>query len=161
MLKLKSKGAMTVQPDLIAQATRRQNMRAIPPGAKGSFALVVAPEHLASRFKDAILPPVLATPIMVLVMENAALNAIRDFLEPGESALGTVVDVRHLAATPVGQRVTAEAEVTHVEGRRIVFAVTARDEVEEIGRGTHERTVIDLRRLTQRLDAKAGRQRRD
>jgi fluoroacetyl-CoA thioesterase len=131
-------------------------MHAIPVGAKGSFTLVVAPEHLANRFKDAMLPPVLATPIMVLVMENAALNAVRAYLEPGESALGTVVDIRHLAATPVGQHVTAEAEVTEVDGRRIVFAVTARDEVEEIGKGIHERMVVDLRRLTQRLDAKAG-----
>ena len=131
-------------------------MHGIPVGAKGSFTLVVAPEHLANRFKDAMLPPVLATPIMVLVMENAALNAVRAYLEPGESALGTVVDIRHLAATPVGQHVTAEAEVTEVVGRRIVFAVTARDEVEEIGKGIHERMVVDLRRLTQRLDAKAG-----
>ena len=131
-------------------------MHAIPVGAKGSFTLVVAPEHLANRFKDAMLPPVLATPIMVLVMENAALNAVRAYLEPGESALGTVVDVRHLAATPVGQHVTAEAEVTKVDGRRIVFAVTARDEIEEIGKGIHERMVVDLRRLTQRLDAKSG-----
>ena len=131
-------------------------MHAIPVGAKGSFTLVVAPEHLANRFKDAMLPPVLATPIMVLVMENAALNAVRAYLDPGESALGTVVDVRHLAATPVGQHVTAEAEVTEVDGRRIVFAVTARDEIEEIGKGIHERMVVDLRRLTQRLDAKSG-----
>ena len=131
-------------------------MHAIPVGAKASFTLVVAPEHLANRFKDAMLPPVLATPIMVLVMENAALNAVRAYLEPGESALGTVVDVRHLAATPVGQHVTAEAEVTKVDGRRIVFAVTARDEIEEIGKGIHERMVVDLRRLTQRLDAKAS-----
>ena len=132
-------------------------MHGIPVGAKGSFTLVVAPEHLANRFKDAMLPPVLATPIMVLVMENAALNAVRAYLEPGESALGTVVDVRHLAATPVGQHVTAEAEVTKVDGRRIVFAVTARDEVEEIGKGIHERMVVDLHRLTQRLDGKHSR----
>lgn len=132
-------------------------MQAIPLGAKGSFTLVVAPEHLANRFKDAMLPPVLATPIMVLVMENAALNAVRSYLEPGESALGTVVDVRHLSATPVGQRVTAEAEVVEVDGRRIAFAVTARDEVEEIGRGTHERMVVDLRRLSQRLAIKSDR----
>lgn len=132
-------------------------MHAIPLGAKGSFTLLVAPEHLANRFKDAMLPPVLATPIMVLAMENAALNAVRAYLEPGESALGTVVDIRHLAATPVGQHVTAEAEVTGLDGRRIVFAVTARDEVEEIGRGTHERMVVDLHRLTQRLDAKGSR----
>jgi len=132
-------------------------MHAIPIGAKGVFTLVVAQEHLANRFKDAILPPVLATPIMILAMENAALNAIRSYLEPGESALGTVVDIRHLAATPAGQRVTAEAEVTAVEDRRIVFAVTARDEVEEIGRGTHERMVIDISRLARRLEAKANR----
>jgi fluoroacetyl-CoA thioesterase len=130
-------------------------MQAIPLGAKGKSMLIVGPEHLANRFKDAMLPPVLATPIMVLVMENAALDAIRGYLEPGESALGTLVDVRHVAATPVGQCVTAEAEVTQFDGRRIVFAVTAHDEVEEIGRGTHERTVVDLRRLTRRLLAKA------
>ena len=76
-------------------------MSAIPIGAKGSFAMTVTPEHLASRFKDPTLPPVLATPLMILFMENAALNAIRAYLVPGESALGTLVNVRHLAATPV------------------------------------------------------------
>ena len=131
-------------------------MRSIPVGAKGTFSLVVAPEHLANRFKDAMLPPVLATPVMIMMMENAALNAIKPYLEPHESAVGTQVDVQHLAATPVGQHVTAEAEVTEVDGRRIVFAVTARDEIEEIGKGIHERMVVDLRRLTQRLDAKAS-----
>jgi len=132
-------------------------MQAIPLRAKGSFTLVVKPEHLASRFKDSMLPPVLATPIMILAMENAALNAIRKYLGPGESAVGTAVHIRHVAATPLGQRVTAEAEVTEVDGRRIAFAVTARDEVEEIGSGTHERMVVDLHRVMQRLDAKAGR----
>jgi fluoroacetyl-CoA thioesterase len=132
-------------------------MRAVPLGTKGSFTLDVAPQHLASQFKDPMLPPVLATPVMILAMENAALNAIRDYLEPGESAVGTAVDIHHLAATPVGQRVTADAEVTGAEGRRVVFAVTARDETEEIGRGTHERMVVDLRRLTQRLNAKSTR----
>ena len=130
-------------------------MRAIPLRAKGAFTLFVTPEHLANRFKDSILPPVLATPLMILAMENAALNAIRDYLEPGESAVGTAVDIRHLAATPAGQRVTAEAEVTLVEDRRIVFAVTARDEIEEIGTGIHERMVVDLRRIAKRLDAKS------
>jgi len=131
-------------------------MRAIPLGVKGSFTLVVAPEHLANTFKDAILPPVLATPMMILAMENAALNAIREYLEPGETAVGTAVDIRHLAATPVGQSVTAEAEVTGVEDRRIVFVVTARDDVEEIGRGVHERMVVDRQRLTQHLAAKGN-----
>ena len=70
-------------------------MKPIPRGAKGSFTLLVQPKHLANQFKDAMLPPVLAIqPIMI--MENAALNAIRGFLDPGESAVGTVVNVRHL-----------------------------------------------------------------
>ena len=129
-------------------------MNAIPVGAKGHVSMIVAPEHLASRFKDPTLPPVLATPVMILFMENAALAAIREYLPAGESALGTVVNVRHLAATPVGQRVTAEAVVTGLEGRRIVFAVTARDETQEIGSGIHERAWVDLRRLTERLNAK-------
>ena len=64
-------------------------MRQIPLGAKGSFSLLVQPEHLANRFKDAMLPPVFATPVMIMVMENAALNAIRAYLDPGESAVGT------------------------------------------------------------------------
>ena len=130
-------------------------MRAIPAGARGSFTMVVSPEHLANRFKDASLPAVLATPVMIMAMENAALNAIRAYLEPGESAVGTAIDVRHLAATPVGHEVTAQAEVTGVDGRRIAFAVSARDETEEIGRGTHERMVVDLRRLDQRLSGKS------
>jgi predicted thioesterase len=130
-------------------------MRQIPLGARGTSTLRVQPEHLADRFKDAILPQVLATPVMILIMENAALNAIRGYLDPGESAVGTAIDVRHLAATPVGHEVTAEAEVTRVDGRRVAFNIKARDENEEIGRGTHERMVIDLRRLDERLSAKS------
>ena len=129
-------------------------MRAIPVGAKGTYSLRVVPGHLANQFKDAALPPVFATPMMVTAMENAALNAVRDYLDPGESAVGTAVDIRHLAATPVGHRVTAEAVVTKVDGRRIEFNVSARDEIEEIGNGTHERMVVDLARLGQRLEAK-------
>jgi fluoroacetyl-CoA thioesterase len=129
-------------------------MREIPVGAKGTYTLRVMPAHLANQFKDAMLPEVFATPMMIMAMENAALNAIRAYLEPGESAVGTAIDVRHLAATPVGHEVTAQAEVTGVDGRRIAFAVSARDETEEIGRGTHERMVVDLRRLDERLAKK-------
>ena len=129
-------------------------MRPIPVGAKGSYTLRVTPAHLANQFKDAMLPQVFATPMMVTAMENAALNAIRDYLDKGESAVGTEINVRHLAPTPVGHQVTAEAEVTRVDGRRIEFTVCARDEMEEIGTGTHERMVIDMARLAKRLDAK-------
>src|ERR1700682_1237589 len=131
-------------------------MQSIPIGAKGSFSLVVMPEHLASRFKDVTLPPVLATPVMIMVMENAALNAIKPYLDPGESALGTHVDVRHLAATPVGRRVTGEAKVTNVDGRRIEFSIRATDGSEEIGVGTQERGVKQLAKFSSRVKAKFG-----
>jgi fluoroacetyl-CoA thioesterase len=129
-------------------------MRPIPVGAKGSFVAVVRPEHLANNFKDAMLPPVLSTPVMIMIMENAALNALKPYLDPGESAVGTRVDIRHLAPTPVGKRVGGEAEVTKVDGRRIEFVVRAHDEREEIGSGTHERTIVDLARIEKRLKNK-------
>jgi fluoroacetyl-CoA thioesterase len=129
-------------------------MRSIPVGAKGSFVLVVTPEYLANRFKDAMLPPVLATPIMIMMMENAALNAIKPYLDANQSALGTRVDVRHLAATPAGRSVTANAEVTKVDGRHIEFRIDAMDGTEQIGAGIHERMIIDLARFTERLKAK-------
>ena len=132
-------------------------MRQIPLGSKGTFTLRVLPEHLANRFKDAMLPQVLATPVMILMMENAALNAIKPFLDFGESAVGTAVDVRHLAATPVGHEVRAEAEVIKIEGKRIEFKVSASDETEEIGNGIHQRMVINLRSFNERLANKAKR----
>ena len=130
-------------------------MRPIQKGARGEFTLRVKPEHLANQFKDPLLPPVFSTPMMVLMMENAALNALRPFLEPGESAVGTGINVQHFASTPVGHDVRAEAEVTGIDGRRIEFAVTAKDENEEIGRGTHQRMVIDLQRFNDRLARKS------
>jgi fluoroacetyl-CoA thioesterase len=126
-------------------------LRPIPPGAKGSFTLLVQPEHLANSFKDAALPPVLATPVMIMVMENAALNAIRSYLDPGESAVGTAVDIRHLAATPVGRLVTGEAVVVKVDGRRVEFAVEASEGTTLIGIGSHRRAVIDLAKFAAAL----------
>ena len=113
-------------------------MRAIPVGAKGSYSLRVLPAHLANQFKDAMLPQVFATPMMVTAMENAALNAVRDYLDPG-------------MRSPIEME---DNEVTKVDGRRIEFTVSARDEMEEIGNGTHERMVVDMGRIAQRLDAK-------
>ena len=130
-------------------------MRQIPPGTKATFTLRVKPEHLANRFKDAMLPQVLATPVMILILENAALAAIRPYLDNGESAVGTAIDVRHLAATPVGHEVHAEAEVVKVHGKRIEFKVSAHDETEDIGHGTHQRMVIDLASFNERLARKS------
>jgi len=131
-------------------------MQTMPLGTKGSFSLVVLPEHLASRFKDAMLPPILATPVMIMVMENAALNAMKPYLDAGETALGTRVDVRHLSATPAGRRVTGEAVVTEIDGRRIEFTICAMDGAEVIGEGTHERVIINLARFSEQLKAKFG-----
>jgi fluoroacetyl-CoA thioesterase len=130
-------------------------MREIPLGTRGTATLRVQPEHLANRFKDAMLPQVLATPVMILIMENAALNAIRPFLDGGESAVGIAVDVKHLAATPVGRDVRATAEVISVEGKRVDFKVSASDGIDEIGSGSHQRIVIDLRSFNERLAKKA------
>jgi fluoroacetyl-CoA thioesterase len=116
--------------------------------------MVVSPEHLANRFKDATLPAVLATPVMIMAMENAALEAIKPYFEAGESAVGARVDVTHLAATPVGRRIVAFAEVTGTAGKHIEFRVRAMDGKEEIGRGTHGRVVIDLAKFSERLAAK-------
>jgi fluoroacetyl-CoA thioesterase len=101
-------------------------VRTIPSGTKGSFALDVSAEHSANRFKDATLPVVLATPVMIMAMENAALAAIKPYFEAGETAVGTHVDVSHVAATPVGGRIVAYAEVTSVVGRHVQFQVMPR-----------------------------------
>jgi fluoroacetyl-CoA thioesterase len=130
-------------------------MKPVPPGASGSFSLVVAPEHLASNVKSATLPPVLSTPTMILMMENAAQAALEPFFEHGETAVGSRVDVRHLAATPAGHHVIASARVTAVQGRRISFEVRAVDGTEVIGEGTHERMLIDMEKFCARLAAKS------
>jgi fluoroacetyl-CoA thioesterase len=131
-------------------------MKDIPKGKRGAYTLRVETRHLANSFKDSVLPPVFSTPYLVLIMENAALNAIKQYLEPGESAVGTHVDVRHLVATPVGREVTGHAEVIRTEGRRIDFRIWATDGVEEIGSGTHERTVVSVARIIEKMAAKYG-----
>src|SRR5215472_1977488 len=131
-------------------------MKPIPNGTHGQFELRVESAHLANRFKDSILPPVFSTPYLILIMENAALNAIKRYLEKGESAVGTRVDVRHLVATPVGREVVGHAEVTGAEGRQVSFRVWAMDGGEAIGVGTHERMVVNTARIVERMAGKYG-----
>ena len=100
------------------------------------------------------LVPVLATPVMINVIEAAALAAVEHLLPAGHQSLGIRLDVRHFAATPVGLRVTATAEVASVEGRTISFRVEARDERELIGEGTHERVVVNVARFDARVQRK-------
>lgn len=128
-------------------------MKPIPVGTVGTFTLVVAPEHLANRVESS-LAPVLSTPTMVSMMEMAAMDAMRGYLEPGESSVGMSIDVQHIAATPPGHRVRAEAEVVKCEGRRLEFNVRAFDETEQIGSGTHRRAAIDAAKFSERLKSK-------
>jgi fluoroacetyl-CoA thioesterase len=98
---------------------------------------------------------VLSTPTMIGMMELAAGAALDPYLDPGESSVGMAIEVKHVAATPPGHRVRAEAEVTKAEGRRFEFKVRAFDEVEEIGSGLHWRAVIDSAKFKDRIKAKA------
>jgi len=129
------------------------DLTAIHPGLTGTASLVVAPEHTAPRIGSGRIA-VLATPVMINVIEAAALAAVEHLLPAGHQSLGIRLDVRHFAATPVGLRVTATAEVTAVEGRTITFRVEARDEREVIGDGTHERVVVNVARFDERVQRK-------
>jgi len=130
-------------------------MDAIRPGLKGSAALLVGEEHTAPRVGSGRVH-VLATPVMINLIEAAALEAVERLLPPGYQSLGTVLNVRHIAATPVGMRVTASAEVVGVEGRTVRFRVEAHDEKELIGDGTHERVVVNVAKFDQRVQKKLG-----
>ena len=90
---------------------------------------------------------VFATPMMIALMENAAWRAVADQLEPGYVTVGTVVNIRHLAATPLGQQVRATAKLIEIDGRRLVFQVEAYDEQCQIGEGRHERFIVNLERF--------------
>jgi len=122
-------------------------------GLTGSAELLVGEQHTAPRIGSGRVH-VLATPVMINLIEAAALDAVERLLPPGRQSLGTVLNVRHIAATPVGMRVTATAEVTGVEGRTIRFRVEARDERELIGDGTHERVVVNVAKFDERVQRK-------
>ena len=98
----------------------------------------------------------LATPVMINLIEAAALDAIEAHLPDGHQSLGTRLDVSHTAATPVGMGVRATAELTRVDGRVLHFRVRAHDEVEEIGAGTHERIVVNVDKFAKRVARKTG-----
>jgi len=127
----------------------------IRPGLTGTAELIVAAEHTAP-FVGSGRIAVLATPVMINVIEAAALKAVEHLLPAGYQSLGIHLDVRHVAATPVGLRVTATAEVVAVEGRTITFRVEAHDEREPIGGGTHQRLVVSVARFDERVRRKLG-----
>jgi fluoroacetyl-CoA thioesterase len=94
---------------------------------------------------------VFGTPMMIALMENAAWRAVADSLEEGNVTVGTLVNVKHLGATPLGQQVRATAQLIEIDGRRLVFQVEAFDEQKKIGEGQHERHIVHLDRFLKRL----------
>jgi predicted thioesterase len=122
-------------------------------GLKGTAALVVGEEHTAPKVGSGRVH-VLATPVMINLIEAAALAAVEHLLPPGQQSLGTLLNVTHTAATPVGMRVCAEAELIGIEGRLLTFRVSAADALERIGEGTHQRVLVTLERFDQRVQKK-------
>jgi predicted thioesterase len=124
-------------------------------GTSGETQFVVEPKH-AIDFADGRRPAVLSTPWLVWFLEHAAREAMLSSLDAGESTVGTLVEVRHLAATPVGHTVRCVARVVHAEGRLISFQLEARDEHEVIARGLHKLRIINVDRFADKVRNNGG-----
>ncbi len=125
----------------------------LKPGLKGAVDIVVGEQHTAPHVGSGRVR-VLATPVMINLMEAAALQAVEGLLPAGHQTVGIHLDVTHVAATPVGMRVRAHAELTQVEKRTLTFRVYAEDDKERIGEGVHERIIINLERFDMRMQDK-------
>ena len=128
----------------------------LPAGLTGTAELVVGEQHTAPRIGSGRIR-VLATPVMINLIEAAALAAVEALLPEGYQSLGTVLNVRHIAATPVGMKIRAVATVTSVAERTIQFRVEAHDEKELIGDGTHERVVVNVAKFDLRVQRKLSK----
>lgn len=128
-------------------------MNTLQPGLTGAVEIIVGEEHTAPHVGSGRVH-VLATPVMVNLMEAAALQAVEGLLPAGHQTVGTHLDIMHTAATPVGMRVKAYAELTKVDKRTLTFSVHAEDEQERIGGGVHERIIINLERFDVRMQEK-------
>jgi predicted thioesterase len=129
------------------------DLGALRPGLEGEARLVVGEQHTAPRVGSGRVH-VLATPVMINLIEAAALAAVEHLLPRGYQSLGTVLNVRHVAATPVGMRVTAVAKLIETAGRTLKFEVTCSDEKELVGDGTHERVVVNVGKFDERVQRK-------
>ncbi|HVH65622.1 MAG TPA: thioesterase family protein [Candidatus Acidoferrum sp.] len=128
-------------------------MKPLAVGKRARFEQIVGPSQTADKFGNPGVQ-VLATPVVCHWFESTSVMAIQPQLEPGEATVGTRLTIEHLKATPMGMRVTVDAEVTAVDGRRISFRIEAHDERALIARGTHERFVVDLDRFLEGVRAK-------
>ena len=125
----------------------------LEPGIKGTASCTVSDKHTARSLRSGGLD-VLATPIMVALMEEAALTSVHPYLDPGMDTVGTRLDVSHDSATPVGMRAWAESELVEIDRRRLVFKVRAFDEAGPIGEGTHERFIVNVEKFTAKCQSK-------
>ena len=128
----------------------------LAPGLKHSHTVAVTEDMTPAHLRgDAIR--VLATPEMVRLVEQTAIQCVQPHLKPGQSSVGTTVSIKHLAGTPEGMKVTVNVELTEIDRRRLGFKFEVHDEMEKVGEGTHERFIIDresrLPRLQQKVDA--------
>lgn len=130
-------------------------MEALVPGIVGHAELFVREENTAQHLGSGNVA-VLATPEMVRLMEKAAVAAVDHLLPDGYRTVGVEISVRHLAATPVGMKVRAQAELIAIEGRKLTFRVEAFDELEKVGEGEHKRVIIDVEKFGERIEAKRG-----
>lgn len=128
-------------------------MADLTPGLSATITLTVGEQHTARAIGSGGVA-VLATPELVRLLEEAAVAALAGHLPPGQTSVGTALDIRHLAATPVGMAVTARATLRQVDGRRLSFEVEAHDAVEKIGEGSHQRVLVDQARFEARADDK-------
>lgn len=132
----------------------------LEPGLVSEIVHVVAEEDTAARYGSGLVP-VLSTPHLIALMESASQKVIAPHLGEDETAVGTHVDMKHLAATPVGMAVRVRAELIAVDGRRLSFKVEAWDEVEKVGEADHQRFIIDTARFMDRVTSKSGDASRD
>ena len=119
-------------------------------GLKSESRTVVSADNVAATMGSGDMQ-VFATPAMVALMENAAMNAVAGVLEPGVSTVGVVLSVSHVMASPVGAEVSASAVLTEVDGRKLTFEVRAWDDKGTIGEGRHVRFIVDRERFLAKL----------
>ncbi len=125
----------------------------IKPGLKGEATMVVEVGNTAIEVGSGSVP-VFATPMLVAIMENAAINALKGNLEEGSTTVGVEINLKHLAATPIGMMIMAEAELVEVEGRQLTFRLKAFDDVEKVGEGTHRRFILDQEKFIKKANMK-------
>lgn len=122
-------------------------------GIKGHKEVQVTEENTAKTYRSGLLD-VFATPAMIALVEETCFTSVTEQLEEGMGTVGTLVNIKHVAATPIGMKVTCDSELTEVDGRRLVFTVKASDECGIIGEGTHERFIVDNVKFQTKADSK-------